>query len=441
MSSQQNGFEKSLIEGLENYQVPYSEGSWEEFQRMNATAGGGSGTLIGVIAILAAACAGVILGWYFFGNAASHSAAGAHLSTLTLERGGFPAIHDRTPTADLDFVSGHEPAMPADQMALVADDVTDQVAHHTEIAAKSKRTSEVTSGRKVDLASEDAIVEATTSIEATKRSILKDAPLELPALGDMPAVPISISAREGCEGTSISFNILADGVDGNYLWNFGDGSFSNQPNPVHTYNKSGTYDITLSVTSNKDGVIRTKTMDQFIVINPRPEANFDFTFVGIDEGYPVVEFRNNSRRASQAQWVIADHFSEDINPVQRIDSKGIHVIELVVSNEFGCDNRTARTISLNEDYALMAPARFSPNGDGVFDTFMPRALMTGDHKFTMRIYQDDDVIYETSDPTKPWDGTLSDGSVADPGMTFHWTALLHKAKGDKFYSGQVTVVR
>jgi gliding motility-associated-like protein len=264
---------------------------------------------------------------------------------------------------------------------------------------------------------------------------------ELPAMGDMPAIPISVSTREGCEGTSVTFNIDAEIIDGNYLWNFGDGSFSNNPNPVHTYHTAGTYDITLSVTSNKDGLIRTKTMNQLIVINPKPDALFTYEFVGLEEGYPVVAFTNQSRRANQAKWIIADSYSEDINPVQRIESKGVHDIELVVSNEFGCDNRASKRVSLNEDYALMAPTRFSPNGDGVFDTFMPRALSSGEHKFTMSIFQDGELIYQTSDRTKPWDGTLPNGEYAAEGDSFYWSVVLHKYRGDKFYSGQLSVVR
>lgn len=124
--------------------------------------------------------------------------------------------------------------------------------------------------------------------------------VEIPAIDGMPAIPISISTREACEGTAVRFSIETEIIDGNYLWNFGDGSFSNNPNPEHTYHKAGHYDVTLSVTSNKDGVIRTKTMDQLILVNPNPEAEFVWEFTGVENGAPVVRFDNKSRRANHA---------------------------------------------------------------------------------------------------------------------------------------------
>ncbi len=57
-----------------------------------------------------------------------------------------------------------------------------------------------------------------------------------------------------CVGTPISFNNLSTENNGsaivNYLWDFGDGTFSNAFEPTHTYAGSGGYNITLTVTNS-----------------------------------------------------------------------------------------------------------------------------------------------------------------------------------------------
>lgn len=439
MNNQLDGFEKSLVKTLENYEIPYQDGSWEEMKRrVQPSTGGRSGSVATVLAVLVAACAGILLGWYFFGASQGHAAQSASLTTVTMERDGFPALHERASY----LVPSNTPH--ANDRTVTESPEFDQLAESANVpmnATPEKRVNSNTTFADIDEEKGDeAANDAATTTHSTLRSTIMSV-AEIPAEGNMPAIPISVSAREACEGTSVTFQIEAEIIDGNYLWNFGDGSFSNQPSPEHRYEKAGTYDITLSVTSNKDGVIRTKTMDQLIVINPKPEASFNFEFVGMDGGHPIVAFENSSRRANHAQWVIASQFSEEINPVTRIEQKGVHNIELVVSNDFGCDNRITKVISLNEDYALMAPARFSPNGDGTFDTFMPRTLMNSELDFTMRIYNGQELVYETTEASKPWDGHLPDGSMAEVGESFTWMVLLHRPKGDKFYSGNVSVVR
>ncbi|MBA5792686.1 PKD domain-containing protein [Flavobacterium sp. xlx-214] len=57
-----------------------------------------------------------------------------------------------------------------------------------------------------------------------------------------------------CVGTPISFNNLSTANNGsaivNYLWDFGDGTFSNAFEPTHTYTNSGSYVILLTVTNS-----------------------------------------------------------------------------------------------------------------------------------------------------------------------------------------------
>ncbi|NLU56098.1 MAG: PKD domain-containing protein, partial [Methanosarcina thermophila] len=50
-----------------------------------------------------------------------------------------------------------------------------------------------------------------------------------------------------------------------WRWNFGDGNTSTDRNPVHTYSRSGSY--TVSLTVNNSGNISTETRSRYIAVS------------------------------------------------------------------------------------------------------------------------------------------------------------------------------
>ncbi|QQS35979.1 MAG: VCBS repeat-containing protein [Ignavibacteriales bacterium] len=68
-----------------------------------------------------------------------------------------------------------------------------------------------------------------------------------------------------------------DGIIVNWSWDFGDGNFSNEQNPSHTYTTANTYIVRLTVTDDDSG---TSTAGRLVVVQPGPGGTFgDFTEV------------------------------------------------------------------------------------------------------------------------------------------------------------------
>lgn len=65
-----------------------------------------------------------------------------------------------------------------------------------------------------------------------------------------------------------------------YNWNFGDGKSSREPYPQHTYSKTGSYTVTLTVKNNNG----TSTLAKKIKITAPPETEVDLTIAQINEG-------------------------------------------------------------------------------------------------------------------------------------------------------------
>ena len=46
--------------------------------------------------------------------------------------------------------------------------------------------------------------------------------------------------------------VLSRGIIESYLWDFGDGATSTQPDPTHSWAEAGTYDVTLTVSRGNE---------------------------------------------------------------------------------------------------------------------------------------------------------------------------------------------
>lgn len=79
-----------------------------------------------------------------------------------------------------------------------------------------------------------------------------------------PSVDFEVSDTISCEKT-VQFNDLSANGPTSWTWHFGDGSTSNQQNPLHVYTKDGTYDIKLKV-SNAYGSDSIK-MNSYVTVN------------------------------------------------------------------------------------------------------------------------------------------------------------------------------
>ena len=98
------------------------------------------------------------------------------------------------------------------------------------------------------------------------------------AVEEIDEVPFVSSSQSSCVGAKVSFEVEGSVESMSYLWNFGDGNFSSDPNPEHTYDLPGVYDVTLSLMSKGKGSIKTRTIENLITINPLPKADISWTF-------------------------------------------------------------------------------------------------------------------------------------------------------------------
>ena len=250
---------------------------------------------------------------------------------------------------------------------------------------------------------------------------------------------IEPSVRSACAGAEVNFNAKNSPKNGSYLWNFGDGSFSNQENPAHTYKSAGIFDVSLSVTDPNNGQISTIAMRDLITINPKPEANFEWTYTNNPVGEPTAKFVNTSINANTFLWKFSDNkTSTEISPSVIYNTKGKQAVILEVHNSFGCIDEQVKIVQVNSDFNLGAESSLSASEI----SFMPEALKKGGNKFKLTIYDGENIVFESNSKTKPWKGETKGGKKAIAGQNFPWIVLIYGENGTdaRYYSGILTVV-
>ena len=132
----------------------------------------------------------------------------------------------------------------------------------------------------------------------------------------------------------VKFTDMSTGNPQTWNWDFGDGTTSTQPNPVHTYSSPGAFDVNLTVTNgiNKDTSVKT------IVAGGVPVTDFvaDRTTVSVNSPVSFTDKTLNS--PTSWSWNFGDGVTgTDQNPSHSYLVKGIYAVTLTTTNNNGMD--------------------------------------------------------------------------------------------------------
>ena len=88
---------------------------------------------------------------------------------------------------------------------------------------------------------------------------------------------------------------------------------------------------------------------------------------------------------------------------------GQFIITLNVISENGCEDNTTRTVIVS-DHIFWAPNAFTPDGDGLNDTWSPTVI--GARTYSLEIFDRWGALrFSTEDPQQGWDGAGLPASV------------------------------
>jgi gliding motility-associated-like protein len=153
------------------------------------------------------------------------------------------------------------------------------------------------------------------------------------------------------------------------VWDFGDGTSSNQASPVKTFTVAGNYRVRLLSTyaSCVDSVIKN------FVVNAAAPIAFSSNVPGACRGPVAVSFTNESPNVATARWDFGDGgTSTAINPQHTYTSAGTYNVTLTITNTSGC----TATLTKNGLIRIAPPVPTianAPSGGCIPFTFAPVA--------------------------------------------------------------------
>ena len=160
-------------------------------------------------------------------------------------------------------------------------------------------------------------------------------------VGTKPNPAFAATPRYACAFQRISFTDLTSGPVDSWLWYFGDGGSSTDQNPIHHYQDTGYFNVTLIVKNN--GCRDSIRIDKYIQIKP-PIAKF-IDSSGCDTRF-TKKFIDQSIGALQWNWDFGDGtFSNEQNPTHTYNRAGSYLVQLTVRNDT-CEHTTSRQISV-----------------------------------------------------------------------------------------------
>lgn len=248
--------------------------------------------------------------------------------------------------------------------------------------------------------------------------------------------PVILSGEEYCVGEKINFTCANTGNKLTGHWEIEGETEITGAGFDYTFKDPGTYTVKLYFTNGNDEK-KSPVSEKTIVVKPTPEVAFTWNEVYTD-GKPWTVFTNHSSRG-QYNWRFKDgSVSNEAEPKLFLRHKGNYPVELTVAGENGCSNTVSQVVMVENEYSLLAPNTFTPNGDALNNTFIPEALKIMDVDFTMNIYdRSGKLVYSTRTTDKPWDGRYTSDNKMAPEGAYVWIVTI---SGEEPYKGSVTLL-
>jgi len=203
----------------------------------------------------------------------------------------------------------------------------------------------------------------TVKLVATSSTGAKDSTTLTITVYDVPLVKFTGDSLD-CKGASFHFydsSILYSSGSGSYLWNFGDGSSSATRNPSYTYNVTGSYTITLSVTNSVGCSSFLRKTGWVTVVGP-PTVSFTADTTLFCGPNATGRFNNGSSGSYiplTYAWSFGDGGTSTAStPTHGYTSNGSYTVKLIVTNAVGCKDSQVRSGYIN---LVTETANFSLN--------------------------------------------------------------------------------
>jgi gliding motility-associated-like protein len=263
-----------------------------------------------------------------------------------------------------------------------------------------------------------------------------------------PIANFTAPVLNGCSPVNFNFidnSTISNGNIVTYLWNIqGQGSY-NSPNPSLTISNPGQYDVQLVVTSD-NGCVDSLTITDYIEVFSVPTAGFTASPQPANVGDAYITFTNTSSPdAVIFNWDMAGFFQTGApNPSYEFSYADTFYVTLTATTINGCSDVVTNPIVVEDISEVWIPNSFSPNSDGLNDTWFPigRNLDSKAIGIEVMVFNRwGQLIYESDNADKPWNGSHLNSAEICPQGVYSYSVVFINEKGEEYsYKGHVNLV-
>ncbi len=229
-------------------------------------------------------------------------------------------------------------------------------------------------------------------------------------------------------------------------WEFGDGTRSDERDPLHEYPEVGRYDVYLGITSPLGCFVDT-TFRELIDVRDSPTANFDLNPEQPTNIFPDFWVLDRSIGSNTQRYELSDAGGVEIFAAPgpdfeyRLRDTATLTIMQIVSHISGCRDSITKDLRMYLTNTFTAPNAFTPNGDGRNDRWLPEGIWEGATAYELRIWDRwGEQIFATNEFDGSWDGTYKGSN--SPAGGYLWDVRFVNASGEpEAFKGGVVLIR
>jgi gliding motility-associated-like protein len=264
----------------------------------------------------------------------------------------------------------------------------------------------------------------------------------------LPTANFSVVPPEACIPANLTFTDLSQGNGGiinSWEWFIDSKGGFTQQNPAIVFTAPGVYGAFLKVTT-ADGCVDSVRIDSAAFARPLPIADFSHTPEKTNIGNPIFFFTDQSSPDVVAwNWTFNGQGGVGASdPSWTFPDVGEYSVQLTVTNQYGCADSTGTMVEVEGISELWIPSAFTPDGDGLNETWFPKGTNLTDNVNLLVLVYDrwGNKVYEGGSPDKPWTGNQPDGqTVCLPGSYSYRIMFLNEMKKYHEFMGKVVLIR
>ena len=215
---------------------------------------------------------------------------------------------------------------------------------------------------------------------------------------------------DDCNANNIEITINASGGIPNYSYSL---SYDNNIVDSNTNGnfeglEAGEYLVSVNDSNNC-------ISESYISLNSSPIADFETDEFEFSLSNEPTEFTDLSmdNNITSWSWDFGDgNNSNQQNPTNQYLQPGVYFVTLEVVDIFGCNDLITKELRVLQDYYSYTPNIFTPNNDGMNDTFSPSLMNIDYESYSLTIYDRwGNELFKTIKYEEGWNGKQINGEM------------------------------